>query len=289
VTVGVITPRGPRRAVLSVPADQPSKVLKALASNADEVVVDLEDSVAIDGKEAARAAVAGLGRRGAGLLAVRVNAVRSPWHAEDVAACVANDAVDTIIVPKAEAADDLRELDSRLGALESVRRRRAPVGLQALIESPAGLHRAVEIGACTDRLVALVVGYADLSAALGKHMDASWQFAQDTVLLAARLSGLAAIDGPLLSIADDDALEAAAARAEHTGFDGKWVIHPRQIDRVLGAFTPEATAVKEAREILAALAEAADAGRGACQWHGRMLDEAVAAQARRVLGRVEAP
>jgi citrate lyase subunit beta/citryl-CoA lyase len=274
---------------LSVPADQPGKVLKALASSADEVVVDLEDAVAIDGKEVARDAVARLDRRGAGLLAVRVNPVRSPWHAADVAACVASDAVDTIIVPKAEAADDLCELTRQLDALESACRRSTPMGLQALIESPAGLHRAVEIGGSTDRLVALIVGYADLSATLGRHIDASWQFAQDTVLLAARLSGLAAIDGPLLSIADDDALAAAAVSAERNGFDGKWLIHPRQIGRVLRAFTPAATAVNEAREILAVLAEAAHAGRGSCQWHGRMLDEAVAAQARRVLGRVGAP
>jgi citrate lyase subunit beta/citryl-CoA lyase len=134
-------------------------------------------------------------------------------------------------------------------------------------------------------MTALILGYADLSASMGRRPEASWQFAQDAVLLAARLANVQAIDGPLLTIAADECLQRAAAQAEALGFDGKWVIHPAQVATVQGAFTPSDEEVSEAREILAVMQSASDEGRGALQWRGRMLDEAVAARARRILER----
>ncbi|MTB88940.1 CoA ester lyase [Aeromicrobium senzhongii] len=274
-----------RRAALCVPANEPRKVAKALGSPADEVVVDLEDAVPVDEKVGSRSTVADLPARDHGALAVRVNAVGTPWHEEDVAACAANPAVDSIVLPKAESAASIRALGERLEALESAAGRTRPLRIQALIESPAGVHQAAAIGTASERLCALIIGYADLSASMGRRVEASWQFAQDAVLLAARLGGVEAIDGPQLTVADDERLAGAARSAADLGFDGKWVIHPAQIGTVQTAFTPSPEEIAEAREIVAVIEHAATEGRGALTWRGRMLDEALAVSARRTLDR----
>lgn len=277
----------PQRAVLSVPASDPRKIIKALSTAADEVVVDLEDAVSIDAKDVARTNIATLVARGYGALAVRVNAAGTPWHDADVAACVENPSVTSIVVPKAESISALDDLARRLDELETTTARAVPLQVQALIESAAGVHHAVGLAAANDRVCALILGYADLAASMGRRMESSWQFAQDAVLLAARLSGTRAIDGPHLSIGDDAALARAAASAEALGFDGKWVIHPAQIDTVMRAFTPSEEEAAEASAIISALEMAAAAGQGAVQWRGMMLDEAVAVRARRVLQRTD--
>jgi citrate lyase subunit beta/citryl-CoA lyase len=274
-----------RRAVLSVPASEPRKIAKALAAQVDEVVVDLEDAVSVNEKDAARENVRTLAARCAGLLAVRVNALGTPWADDDVAACVSNPHVDSIVVPKCEDPAAVADLVRRLDQLESAAGRRRPLLLQALIESPLGIQHVAQVAAATERMAALIIGYADLSASVGRRIDASWQFAQDAVLLAARVTGIQAIDGPLLTVAADEALEKAAACAEAMGFDGKWVIHPAQVATVQRAFDPSTEEVAEAREILAVLHSSSMEGRGALQWRGRMLDEAVAARARRTLDR----
>lgn len=205
-----------RRAVLSVPASEPRKILKALAADVDEVVLDLEDAVAVDEKDAARDNIVTLAPRARGLLAVRVNAVGTPWHEADVAACAANSAVDSLVLPKSEDPAALCALARRLDSLESGKRRGIPMHVQALVESAAGVHRAVPLAAASDRVCALILGYADLSASMGRRVDASWQFAQDAVLLAARLAGVQAIDGPRLTLADDEPLARAAAGCRGT-------------------------------------------------------------------------
>lgn len=272
--------------MLSVPASEPKKIAKALAADVDEVVVDLEDAVAVDAKDAGRLNIAALERRDNGQLAVRVNAFGTTWHDADVAACVANQAVDSIVVPKAEEPDAMRALAACLDGLEATSSRDVALEVQALVESPAGIYHAVTLASASDRVTALILGYADLSASMGRRVEASWQFAQDAVVLAARLSGVQAIDGPLLTIDDNESLARAASAAEVLGFDGKWVIHPKQIATVQGAFTPSSDEVDEAREIIQVLEGAAVAGQGAVQWQGMMLDEAVAARARRTLERV---
>ncbi|TAM66230.1 MAG: CoA ester lyase [Microbacteriaceae bacterium] len=275
-----------RRAVLCVPASEPDKVAKALALNADEVVVDLEDAVAPERKAQARKTVAVLAPRGRGAITVRVNAIESPWFLADLAAVAGNDAVATVVIPKVDSADDIAHVERELGRLEKNHNRARPVGVQALIESARGLGYVREIATASSRLVSLVLGYADLGASLGRSSRASWQFAQDAVVLAARIANIDAIDGPLLTVRADEALGRAAALACELGFDGKWVIHPLQIATVEEAFTPALEAVDEARNLLAVMEQATRDGRGAVEWRGRMLDEAVAVQARRVLSKV---
>ena len=167
---------------------------------------------------------------------------------------------------------------------------RRPVRLLALIETAAGLAAAAEIARASPRLDGLVLGYADLAASLGRAGGApgDWRFAQHAVLVAARAAGIQAIDGPYLGTRDDDAFRAGVLHARTLGFDGKWAIHPAQLDALREAFTPTEAEVADARETLAALERAAAEGAGAVAADGQMLDEALALSARRVLARAGA-
>ncbi|MEW1808704.1 CoA ester lyase [Pseudarthrobacter sp. NPDC080039] len=275
-----------RRSVLCVPASEPAKVAKALAVDVDEVVVDLEDAVAPTRKDDARAVLAAIAPRERGGIAVRVNALNSAWVLDDLAAVVANDAITSIVLPKVDSAEDIEEVERQLVRLEGEQGRAALVRVQALIESAHGIGDVQAIAAASRRMVSLIIGYADLGVSLGRRLHASWQFAHDAVILAARIAGIQAVDGPLLTVHADAALQQAAVAAESLGFDGKWVIHPRQAGVVQDAFTPSGEEADEARGLLAAMDAALRSGQGAVQWRGRMLDEAVAVQARRVLSRV---
>ena len=274
-----------RRAALCVPASEPRKIAKALALDVDEVVVDLEDAVAADRKDEARANVESLTRRAHGQLAVRVNAIGSRWHRADVAACAANPAVDSIVVPKAEDPEALAALARGLHALENGNGRRAPLRIQALVESPLGVRNAIDLAASNAQMSSLVIGYADLSASFGRKVDASWQYVRDVVLLGCRLAGIEAVDGPVLGVAVDDALREATRLAADQGFDGKWVIHPAQVATVQQAFTPDEDELAEAREVVRVMQESTERGLGAVQWQGQMLDEAVVVRAQRLLDR----
>ena len=281
----------PRRSCLSVPASSERMVAKARTLEVDEVILDLEDAVVPDAKDDARARVReALGKDGwaARRVAVRVNGLGTPWCHDDIAALVAaGGALDSIIVPKVESADDLTAVDRLLdepGDGTGLR-------MQALIESAAGLMRVAEIAGATERLDALVLGYADLGASLGRTRDGAldldlWAPAQHALLTAARAHGLHAIDGPWLGTSVDDPFLAAAGRARDLGFDGKWAIHPAQTASLEELFTPDEDEIAWAREVLAALDGAReDGGAGAVALDGQMLDEAVAVAARRTLDR----
>ena len=274
-----------RRAVLVAPGSDERKASKALASAADEVVLDLEDAVTPAQKDAARDLVAPLVREHGSrrTVSVRINGRGTPWFEDDLRACAElGDALASIVIPKVESAADLAEADRILGSSNAV--------VQALIETPAGVQRIDEIvgGA---RVAGVIIGYADLGAALGRSRTAApehWIYVQDRVLHAARAAGVQAVDGPFLGIADDDAFRHAARWVADLGFDGKWVIHPAQIDSAAAAFTPTDDQVEAARKVLAALEEAEARGAGAAQLDGQMLDEAVAVAARRTLTKIGA-
>jgi len=131
----------------------------------------------------------------------------------------------------------------------------------------------------------LVVGYADLGASLGRRGSQSWLFHQESILCAARAAGLVAIDGPYLAVDDGDEFHAAVGAASDLGFDGKWVIHPRQINAVNARFTPSESEVAHAQRIVDTLTDAHEAGVGAVAIDGAMIDKALAVAARRVLAR----
>jgi citrate lyase subunit beta / citryl-CoA lyase len=288
-----------RRSCLSVPASSERKLEKAPGMGADEVVVDLEDAVAPAAKDEARAAaVASLASRAwdGATVSVRVNAPRTAWcHLDITALASLPDRPASIVVPKIESAHDLAFVERLLDGVEAAAGRARPVRVQALIETAAGLVNVAAIASASARLDALILGYADLAASLGRNRAAqaeldSWRPAQDAVLAAARAHRLQAIDGPHLGVAVDEAFTAAATRTRDLGFDGKWAIHPSQVATLNELFTPSAEEVQRARDVIEALERAErDTGQGAVALDGEMLDEAVRAAALRVLARAGAP
>ncbi|MDP9437073.1 MAG: CoA ester lyase [Actinomycetota bacterium] len=288
-----------RRSVLSVPASDPRKTAKALAGPADQVVLDLEDAVEPGSKDRARgllvAALRELPDSAVDRVTVRVNPARSPWCALDVAALAELPVLPgSLVLPKVEGPGDLAFLDRLLDGAEARSGRRRRTGVQALVETAAGFAALPETVRAGERLEALVLGYADLAASLGlvaapERRLALWLPVQTAVLVAARSRGVMAVDGPYLGVHVDQGFTASAERARDLGFDGKWAIHPRQVEALNAVFTPSPEQVEHARAVLDTLERAAREGAaGAVQLEGEMLDEAVAVAARRVLARTEA-
>lgn len=278
-----------RRSALSVPGSSQRMREKAFGLDADEIVLDLEDSVVPEAKGQARAQVAGFltrQRSGAAAVAVRVNPLAGPWGERDVLEVVriAGRRIDSLIVPKVDRPQDIADVE-RL--LDSQGELAAGVGLQALVETAAGLLRVGEIAAASPRLQSLILGYADLAASLGRAPGAlpsgSWSYAQETLLVAARAAGLQAIDGPYLDIRDNAGLRVRAEHVQALGFDGKWAVHPDQLAIINATFTPTADQVDRARAVLEALSSAQ--GRGAVELHGEMIDEASRKLALQVVAR----
>jgi citrate lyase subunit beta/citryl-CoA lyase len=284
-----------RRCCLSVPGSDRHKIERAVTSGADEIVLDLEDSVPPDAKAGARALVSEWLVSAAGTsphVAVRVNAPRTRWCHDDIAACAApGGPARSIVVPKVESAGDLAFVDRLLDGVELASGRTEPVTVQALIETAAGLMNLAEIVTASPRLRTVILGYADLGASLGRSSAAgldTWLPAQHSVLVAARSAGIAAIDGPFLAVDTGEEFAVGVARAARLGFDGKWAIHPRQIGHIVTAFTPAPDEVAYAHRVLDALAEAHGRGIGAVRVDGQMIDEALAVSARRTIARAGA-
>ena len=269
---------------------------KARTLEADEIVIDLEDSVRAEAKEEARAAAcAALGADwGTRAVAVRVNGIDTRWWTADLTALAAANrgALESVVIPKCEAAGHL-EAAARL-LHEQERRSDAtgpPVALQALIETATGLVRIGEITGADPRLETLIIGYADLRASLGRPPGADypgdpWLWVRETVLVNARAAGLAAIDGPSLDVSDEGGLRSSAASARALGFDGKWAVHPSQIGPINETFSPTPEEFERARSVVDALD--AEGERGAVQLDGEMIDEASRKQAVRLVARGEA-
>jgi citrate lyase subunit beta / citryl-CoA lyase len=262
---------------------------KTAELNADEIVIDLEDAVAVDAKERARELVGAFLSGEHALratIAIRVNSLATPWGERDVVELVrhAGTRLGSLVVPKVERSEEIAEVEQLLDAQGESGR---AVRIQALVETAAGLLHAGEIAAASPRLEALIIGYADLAASLGRAPGSSapghWLHAQETVLIAARAAGLQMIDGPYLEIRDDAGLRRCAEHVRALGFDGKWAVHPRQLEIINATFTPGAEEMARARAILDALEEAD--GRGAVELHGEMIDEASRKLALHVIAR----
>jgi citrate lyase subunit beta/citryl-CoA lyase len=265
---------------------------KAAGLDADHVLLDLEDATAPSEKVGARAIVVDSLRRldfGHRAVAVRVNGADTPWCYRDVVEVVegAGDRIDTVILPKAESAGDVNFLDRLLSQIELARGwAEGRIGIEVLIESASGLQRVDEIASASPRLETLIFGPGDLSASLGlgqltigtpdtDYAGDVWHYALMRVLVAARVNGLLAIDGPYAAFADVAGLERSARRTAALGFDGKWVIHPSQIDTVNRIYSPDPATYARAEGILAAYHQATEGeGRGAVRFEGEMIDEA---------------
>lgn len=273
---------------LFAPADSERKIQKALASAADAVILDLEDSVAVAAKETARlAAVAainahreGSGERSAGPspgVIVRVNPYGTPWHLADLAAVVAA-GPDAILLPKCNGPDDLRRLDHHLEALETAAGRAVGgIGVLALATESALALQNLHYRGVTPRLRALLFGAEDLSADFGiapRHPDGRWTApiaaARAALLTAAAAAGVPAIDTPFPDTRAPDALRTEAAAAVSDGFSGKQCIHPDQIAPVAALFTPSPDRIAWARAVRDLFA--GNPQQGVLTLDGRMLD-----------------
>ena len=274
-----------RRSCLTVPGSSERMLAKARTLPADEIVVDLEDAVPPAEKTAAtrrRAADALLaGEWSAPTLAVRVNAVGTPWFAVDIDELVraAGETIDCLVLPKVESPDDVA------AAADLLDRHGVSIGLEAQIESARGLLEVERIAASSARLEALVFGPGDYAASLGipqleigaidpAYPGDQWHYARSRIAVAAHAHGLDAIDGPYAALRDRDGLRESARRARLLGFTGKWAIHPDQIASCNEAFAPSTEELERAERLLAALREAEARGEGAAAFNGTMIDEA---------------
>lgn len=263
------------------------------AAAPDEVILDLEDSVASAAKVEARGIVAAaLDDRWPPerLIAVRVNGATSPWAHRDVIDVVdrAGARLDAIVLPKVSGPGQIVWLDVLLSQVElAAGLTPGGIAIEAQIEDAAGLAAVDQIAVASGRLAALVFGPADFMASLGmKSLSIGSQpdgyaggdafhYAHLRILVAARAAGLQAIDGPYAAIGDVAGLGSAATSVAALGYDGKWVVHPDQIGTVNAAFSPSQAEFDRAERILEAYAHATSVdARGAVLLDGDMIDEA---------------
>jgi citrate lyase subunit beta / citryl-CoA lyase len=281
----------PRRSCLSVPGSSPKMLAKGPTLPADEVFMDLEDSVAPLAKEEARDNVVQALKEGdwtGKTVVVRVNGVYTRWCAHDVMHVVENAGqyLDCIMIPKVEYASDVEFVDNLLRMIEETTGLEKRIGLEVQIETATGLRNVHEIASASDRSETLIFGPADMSASLGLptvtaglpmpgYPGDHWHHVLSTILIAARHAGLQAIDGPYLLIKDLDGFREMAERARALGYDGKWALHPGQIDVLNEVFTPSQEEFDKAEAMLAAYRHATEVERlGAVMFGNEMIDEA---------------
>jgi citrate lyase subunit beta/citryl-CoA lyase len=273
----------PRRSALFMPASNARAMEKARELEADVVIFDLEDAVAPDAKaEARRLAVAALAAGGYGRRerVVRVNALATPWGADDVAA-LAGAGADALLLPKVESAADARAVLAALAAAGAP----AALPIWCMLETPRGILGADAIAGADPRVGALVMGTSDLTKDLhARHTPGREPLLTSLGLgvLAARAHGLTALDGVHLDLADDAGFEAACRQARDLGFDGKTLIHPKQLAAANAIFAPSPEEVEWARRVIAAHAEAERAGRGVVLLDGRLIENLHVEEARRI-------
>ena len=297
-----------QRCELAVPGSNPNMFEKALKSGVDFVFLDLEDAVAPDDKIQARKniieAINDLDWKGNGVsLSVRINGLDTQYMVRDVVDLIeqAGHKIDTILVPKVGVYSDVYMVEAMLNQLEIQQDLKNKIGIEALIETALGMANVENI-ACNGsvgRLEALHFGVADYAASNrarttnigGLNPDYpgdQWHSAISRMTVACRAYGLRPIDGPFGDIKDPEGYKLAARRAAALGIEGKWAIHPSQVDLANEVFTPLPTEVEKAKRILSALDEAAAQGKGAAALDGRLIDAASARMANNVVEVAEA-
>ena len=274
---------------------------KAAASDADVVVIDLEDAVAPNAKDSARnhavVALRELSWRHIGR-AVRINAVETPWCHDDLIAVVSDrDAVpDVIVIAKVYGPREVWFVDDLLSQLERKHGLEpGRIGLEVLIENVRALACVEEIARCSPRIEALVLGVGDLAASQGMrlgHIGASstypgdiWHHARTRMIVAARAAGIEAIDGPHSDYLDLAGFASTSQTFALLGGSGRWCIHPTQIEQANRIFAPSPEEIDEAARVVAAVCDAEARGDGAASIDGKMIDRATARNFELVLAR----
>ena len=290
-----------QRSELAVPGSSPKMFEKALGSVADYIFLDLEDAVSPNDKISARANVIKAlnemnWRENGKTISVRINSLDTHYMYSDLVEIIeqAGKNVDTILVPKAGTASDVYMVDCLLTQIETNKNLKNKIGIECLIETALGMSNIKEIAKSSGRLEALHFGVADYAASLrartvvigGLNPDYpgdQWHHGLSELVMTCRAYGLRAIDGPFGDFNDPEAYVAAAKRGAAIGIEGKWAIHPSQIELANKVFSPPETEVNKAKRILEELDKAAKEGKGAAQLDGRMIDAASARMAENIV------
>jgi len=274
----------PRRSVLYMPGANTRALEKARTLPADALIFDLEDAVAPDAKEAARANVVaaaqskGYGKRE---IAIRCNGLATPWGAADITA-IAKSGADAVVVPKVESA---AEVASVIGLLDAAG---APesMAVWAMMETPKGILRAEEVAGSHPRLTVFIMGTNDLVKDMrARHtpMRLPMVTALGLGMLAARAHGLTILDGVYNDIQDAEGFRAVCQQGLEMGFDGKTLIHPTQVEPCNEVFAPSAAELEMAAKIVTAFKAAQAEGKGVVTVDGRMIENLHVEQAERAL------
>ena len=290
-----------QRSELAVPGSSPEMFQKALNSKADYIFLDLEDAVSPMDKVSARnnviKALKEINWKEKGkTVSVRINSPDTHYMYRDLIDIVeeVGENLDTILLPKAGTASDVYMIDCLLTQIETNKKLKNKIGIECLIETALGMSNIKEIAKSSERLEALHFGVADYAASLrartvvigGLNPDYpgdQWHHGLSQLVMTCRAYGLRAIDGPFGDFNDPDAYVEAAKRGAAIGIEGKWAIHPSQIELANKVFSPPPSEVTKAKRILEELDKAAKAGKGAAQLDGRMIDAASARMAENIV------
>src|SRR3954452_17734916 len=290
---GTVAMIRPRRSLLFMPGSNARALEKARNLPADGIILDLEDSVAPDAKAAARDQIAsaiaagGFGRRE---VLIRVNALDSPWWIDDVT-MAGKAKPDGILVPKISSVADLSAVADRLSDINA----QMSIRVWAMIETARAVLHAEELAAASRdsemRLAGFVFGPNDISRETRIRMAPGRAAMLPMIthcILATRLHGLEILDGPYSDFRNEAGFAEECEQGRDLGFDGKTLIHPSQIDACNTIFTPPAEEVAQARRIIAAFEQPENAGRGAIQIDGKMVERLHAEMARRTIAIADA-
>lgn len=283
-----------KRTSLYASGASPVNLLQARFYNEDCLVYDLEDSVPLAEKDAARHLVYNLIKyqRPAGkYVIVRVNGIYSEYIDEDLEAAV-RCRPDAIRIPKVEYAKEVKRIDERISEIEEAAGiEHGSIELWCNIESYLGVLNAQEIATASERVVALALGAEDFTASMRStrtKAGAEIFYARNAVLMACRFAGVEAVDAVFSDINDIEGLKNDVALTKNLGFDGKTVVHPRQIDVVNAAFTPSAKEIRYAKRVLEAVEEGKREHKGAVTLDGGMIDKPMELRARTTLAQAKA-
>jgi citrate lyase beta subunit len=290
------------RSVLSIPGHVPKMHLKASQSSADVIMLDLEDSVPQEAKEAARSQVLESLQNidwQKKKVTVRINGLDTPFAYRDLLDLVevAGEKLHTIVIPKVNHPGDIHFVERMLNGIELGRQLSGTIGIEASIETAEGLAEVRAIAKASRRLQTLVFGIADYSASVGARLISisghgeneagiypghRWHFALSRMIMAAKANGLLAIDAPYGHFKDNEGLQRSAVMAGALGCDGKWAIHPNQLEDINRIFSPSTEDIDRAITILLAAKTAKQQSRGAIAVDGRMIDRATVRLAQRL-------
>ena len=278
----------PRRSVLYMPGSNTRALEKAKTLATDSLILDLEDAVAPDAKVAARANIlaaleTGFGHREA---VVRINGLNTPWGADDLGA-FANSKADAIVLPKVESASQIQEIAALLDKAGA----RSDLAIWAMIETPMAIFKLQEIASAHPKLEALVLGTSDLVKDLhARHTPSRVETltALSLSVLAGRAHGLCVLDGVHLSLDDEEGLRLSCIQGRDMGFDGKTLIHPKQIELANEFFGPSPKEITEAQERITAYDAAIQAGSGIAVLNGKLIEELHIQDAKRILALAKA-